>query len=247
MSGIINASANVRNWWKADQKRLDEDGKKADDLVRRPEGAEVIRLALTSLLFVTPLAAEDAQPTPTVTIGDPTTLSGLISFPRPPASKGYGSSEILWRADIHLPKRLSIVRAYMTGYAPIFLAAKDGRCFKLDFNGAGQRLTKVDLLPAICRPTSSVDAFRATAPPAPRAGLAFAGRAWNLIAWTDNRSGNTMFVQEGDRDARPVITTSIRLIAIGAMGSPDAPLTEMSLVGYVHGQLVASTVMLTLP
>ena len=56
-----------------------------------------------------------------------------------------------------------------------------------------------------------------------------------------------MLIPEREHDAHPVLTTSMRVIAVGALGSPDAPITEVSLVGYVHDQLVAATVMLILP
>ncbi len=207
------------------------------------------RLALLTVLLAAPLTAQPAEPIPTVSIADPETLSGVILLAPPPQSlSAYGRSKVLWRADIHLPKGLSIARADMTGYAPIFLTSRSGRCFKLDFNGASQALTKVDLLPDVCWPGRPAGA--SPPPPAPlppRAGLVYAGRAWDLIAWTDTRTGGTTLISEREHDARPVLTTSMRVIAVGGLGSPDAPMTEVSLVGYVRGQLVATTVMLILP
>jgi hypothetical protein len=206
-------------------------------------------LAFVIAFLAAPLAAQTIEPTPTVSIADPGNLSGVISLASPPQSlSDYGHSKVLWRADIHLPKGLSITRADMAGYAPIFLTSRSGRCFKLDFNGAGQTLTKVDLLPSACWP--GVPAGASPPPPAsspPRAGLVYKGRAWDLIAWTDTRTGETMLIPEREDSAQPVLTTSMRVLAVGGLGSPDTPMTEVSLVGYVHGQLVATTVMLILP
>lgn len=58
------------------------------------------------------------------------------------------------------------------------------------------------------------------------------------------QSGETLLIPEHGHNANPVLTTSMRVIAVGGMGSPDTPMTEVTLIGYVHGQLVASTVML---
>lgn len=207
------------------------------------------QLAFLTVLLAAPLAAQTNKPTPTVSIADPETLSGVILLAPPPQSLGaYGRSKILWRADIHLPEGLSITRADMSGYAPIFLTSQSGRCFKLDFNGAGQVLTKVDLLPDVCWPGRPAGASPPLpAPSPPRAGLVYAGRAWNLIAWTDPRIGETTLIPEGEHHAHPVLTTNMRVIAAGGLGSPDAPMTQVSLVGYVRDQLVATTVMLILP
>ena len=207
------------------------------------------RLAFLTALLAAPLAAQPNKPTPTVSIADPETLSDAILLAPPPQSlAAYGRSKILWRADIHLPEGLLITRADMSGYAPIFLTSQSGRCFKLDFNGAGQALTKVDLLPDACWPGRPAGAPPPPPVPSPpRAGLVYAGRAWNLIAWTDPRTGETTLIPERKHDAHPVLTTSMRVIAVGGLGSPDAPMTQVSLVGYVRDQLVATTVMLILP
>ena len=56
-----------------------------------------------------------------------------------------------------------------------------------------------------------------------------------------------MLIPEREYDAHPVLTTSMRVIDVGGLGSLDAPMTEVPLVGYVHDQLVAATIILILP
>lgn len=206
------------------------------------------RLAFASLLLAAPLSAQTIEPMPTVSISDPEALSDVISLAPPPQSLSrYGPSRVLWLADIHLPKGLSITHADMSGYAPIFLTSQSGRCFKLDINSAGQAVTKVDLLADVCWPGRPIGAPPSPDPTPPRAGLVYTGRAWNLIAWTDSETGKTMLFPEHEHNAHPVLTTSMRVIGLGGLGSPDAPRTEVSLVGYVHDRLIAITVMLILP
>jgi len=204
--------------------------------------------AFVTAFLATPLAAQPVEPAPTVSIADPRTLSGVIALaPPPPSLSKYGHSQILWRADVHLPEGVSITRADMAGYAPIFLTSRSGRCFKLDFHGAGQTLTRVDLLPSACWPGRPAGASPPPpAPSPPKAGLVFKGRAWDLMAWTDDRTGETMLIPARGHDVQPVLTTSMRVIAVGGLGSPDTPMTEVSLVGYVQDQLVVATVMLIL-
>lgn len=202
-------------------------------------------LAIMAFAISAPLFAQSSASEPTVSIADPASLSGIISFASPePALKNFGSSKILWRVNVSLPDHLAAKRAYMRGYAPIIIELKDGRCFSVDFNGASDKLIKVSLAQAPCAPSGQ---FKAASPAPPKPGLIYVGKAWNLDAWADARSGQTMLVPDRGADPRPVLTTSMRVIAVGGMGAPDAPMTEVSLVGYVHNQLVLSTVMLILP
>lgn len=141
-------------------------------------------LAFVTAFLATLSAAQTVEPAPAVSIADSRTFSGVISLEPPPSSLSkYGHSLVLWRVDIHLPEGLSITRSDMAGYAPILLTSRSGRCFKLDFSGAGQALTKVDLLPSACWAGQPVGASPPPpAPSPPRAGLVYKGRAWDIIA-----------------------------------------------------------------
>lgn len=202
-------------------------------------------IAIATVAISAPLFAQSSAPAPTLSIADPASLSRIISFAPPePQLKNFGSSKILWRVNVSLPDHSALKQSYMMGYAPIVIELKDDRCFSVDFNGASDKLTKVSL----SRTTCSRDDRAKTIPPAPpKPWLRYIGKAWNLNAWTDTRSGKTMLIPDQGTDAQPVLTTSMHVIAVGGMGAPDAPMTEVSLVGYIDNQLVLSTVMLILP
>src|SRR5690242_18507071 len=202
-------------------------------------------IAIAAVAISAPLFGQSNAPAPTLSIADPSTLSRTISFAAPePALRNLGSSKVLWRVNVSLPDHSSLKRAYMMGYAPIVIELKDDRCFSVDFNGASDKLTKVSL----SRTTCSQDDRTKTASPAPsKPWLRYIGKAWNLNAWTDAQTGQTMLIPDQGANGRPVLTTSMHVIAVGGMGAPDAPMTEVSLVGYIDKQLVLSTVMLILP
>ena len=201
-------------------------------------------LAIAAFAIGVPLVAQSSAREPTASIADAQSLSQIISFaPLEPVLKNFGPSKILWRVNLALPGHLALKRAHMMGYVPM-LEMNDGRCFGMDFNGASDKLIKVSLSQAPCLPHEQIKA----APPAPpKAGLTYIGKAWNLNAWRDSRSGQTMLVPDRGTNPRTILQTSMGVIAVGGMGAPDAPMTEVSLVGYVHNQLVVSTVMLILP
>lgn len=201
-------------------------------------------IAIAALVVGAPLAAGPPAAEPTLTIVDPTSLSNVISFaPPPPQLARFGPSKVLWRVDVGLPVHAAVRRIRMTGYAPIVLELDDGRCFGVGFNGASDRLVKASIARTACEPEGP-----AKAPPAPpRPRLVAIGKAWNLDAWRDPRSGRTTLVPDHGPDAQPVLTTSMRVVAVGGLGAPDAPMTEVSLAGYIHGRLVLTTAMLTLP
>jgi hypothetical protein len=72
-------------------------------------------------------------------------------------------------------------------------------------------------------------------------------RAWDLSAWTDSGTGKTMLFLDPNPQRPPLLTTSMRVLAVGGMGSPDTPATEVTVVGYIGPQLTLATVMLHYP
>lgn len=201
-------------------------------------------LAIMAVAVGAPLAAQASAPVPVAMIGDPQSLRGVVSFAPPdPALRRFGASRVVSRIDVDLPGKLRLKRADLVGYAPIVLELTDGRCFRIDLPRAGLDALKVPLAEERCpqdRPAQS------TPLSPPRARLRYVGKAWNLHAWADPRSGRTLLVREGKTDA-PVLTTIMRVVALDGIGSPDTPRTEVSLVGYFDGRLIIATVSLTLP
>ena len=67
-----------------------------------------------------------------------------------------------------------------------------------------------------------------------------------MSAWED-KHGRTMLFLDREPQRPALLTTSMKVIAVGALGSPDTPATETTLVGYLGRQLTAVTVMLYYP
>ena len=192
------------------------------------------------------LAAAPASPkpaaAPTVRIGDTASLSDLIRFGPPVLPGARTAGEIYWRVDVDLPRGASVRRMSLPGYAPVFLALRDGRCFKVELNSSGNSVEPA-IAPTDCRPLPAA----ATAPAPPRSGLSYVGNAWDIGAWRDKASGRTLLIGQRDAGHRILLTTKMRVLAVGGIGAPDAPMTEVSLVGYFGRQLTIATVMLYVP
>lgn len=183
--------------------------------------------------------------TPSVRIADPRSLKSAIQFAPPnPKLHGLPGGEIYWRVNIDLPSNAAVERIGMRGYDPVFLQLKDSRCFKIDLQSYIRRVTKAQIDQIDCH------AFDNNVEPSPtptRKGLRFIGTAWDLYAWKDPRSRKTIVVPTGQPNADPLLTTNMDVLGVGAMASPDAPMTEVTLVGYLGRQLTLATVMLYYP
>lgn len=197
-----------------------------------------------ALAWAIPTNAAGAVADPVVRIDDIKPLQRMIHFGRPdPALKGLPAGEILWRINVDLPSRVSLGRVEMLGYAPINLHFTDGRCFELGMDSGGRVLRAAPL----AKHCVSQAPARSLPEPLPRPGMRYVGRAWDLSAWTDKASGKTMLFRDREPQREPVLTTSIKVLGVGGIASPDTPMTEVSLVGYVGRQLTVATVMLYLP
>jgi hypothetical protein len=189
-------------------------------------------------------APANARPTaaPTVRIGDTASLAALIQFGPPVLPGARRAGEVYWRVDVDLPRGASVRRISLPGYAPVFLALRDGRCFRVELNSSGNSV-EPRIAPGDCPPAPG-----AAAPPAtPLPGLSYVGTAWDIGAWRDKASGKTVLIGRRDAGRRILLTTKMRVLAVGGIGTPDAPMTEVSLVGYVGRQLTIATVILYLP
>jgi hypothetical protein len=194
------------------------------------------------LLGATAAPSSDA---PVVRISDPKSLATVVRFGPPnPNLHGLPGGEIYWRINIDLPSHTPVEKVGMRGYDPVFLQLKDGRCFKIDLQSYIRRITKAQIDQIDCK------AFDSNVEPSPtptQKGLRFIGSAWDLYAWEDLRNRKTIFVPTGQPNGAPLLTTNMDVLGVGAMASPDAPMTEVTLVGYVGRQLTLATVMLYYP
>jgi hypothetical protein len=187
--------------------------------------------------------SRSTESVPSAKIDDPNTLATIIQF-GPPDQKLHGlrAGDIWWRAGVDLPANISIDHIQIVGYDPVILHLKDGRCFKIDLDGDIKKLTKAQVSKTDCAPEEhDLSPWPA---PVPRPGMRYVGRGWNLDAWVDEQTSKSIVTLAGHSDQPPLLTTSMHVLAIGGLGAPDAPATEVTLVGYVGRQLSIATVML---
>lgn len=179
---------------------------------------------------------------PKIRIVDRTTLDGII---RPGTLPKFGSLQIFWRIDVDVPPHAAVKSFWMPGYAPVVLQVTDGRCFQVDMDSGGSRLKSAGIVRVSCPPEQKIESPWPT--PVPRPGMRYVGRAWDLDAWTEKRTGMTFLFQAEHQNRPPVAATSMRVLAIGALGLPDAPVTEVTLAGYIGRQLTLATISLYVP
>jgi hypothetical protein len=181
---------------------------------------------------------------PHVRLGDVASLSSVISFGAPDPFLHFDKGgELWWRVDVDLQPKTALKNVRVFGYAPVDLQLNDGRCFQVGFEGKQPQMDEVSLRPTDCREAGPI---RAPASPPPQPGAQFLGKSWDLDAWEEH-NGKTVLVQSRNGHARTVLTTSMKVLAFGALGSPDTPMTEVTLAGYVGKQLTLATVMLFIP
>jgi hypothetical protein len=182
---------------------------------------------------------------PTVRIGDPKSLENVVHFgPPDPRLKSSKAGEIFWRVDVDLPPNVRVERIAMRGYAAANLHLTDGRCFQVAFIGRQPEMDEVTIAPDDCGADQRV-ASPDSRPPA--AGWHHVGRAWDLDAWSSPNGSEAVLTRTHAPNLPPPLKADMRLLAVGGMGAPDAPLTEVTLAGVIGRQLTLATVMLFLP
>ncbi|MGZ2412648.1 uncharacterized protein DUF4440 [Sphingomonas sp. F9_3S_D5_B_2] len=195
--------------------------------------------------------AERAPPatsssTPTLRLIDPAALTSIMTFAPPePRLHMASGGEIWWRADVDLPATMKLNQVIIAGYAPVTLKMADGTCFKVEFTGPQPKMDEAVVSKSECPAPPGRTA--AAAGPPPRSGVRYMGKAWDLDIWNDPARSETLLTQVREGRSRTVLTTRMRVLAVGAMGSPDTPMTEVTLAGYVGRQLTLATVMLYIP
>jgi hypothetical protein len=204
--------------------------------------ARALALFASALLSLAAAPAQHGQPT--VRIADPKSLDDVIRLDHFPASEGGKSrGDVYWRLNIDLPPHASIDRVELIGLMPPVLRLKDGRCFDIKFDmdpnaefhlkdAAAERID----CPA-ARPDTTVDF-----PPLQRPGMTFIARAFDLDAYADRKTGETMLFEDRQKSPVPLLTTSMRVIGASGMGCPDCGATSVRLLGYVKRQLTLADV-----
>jgi hypothetical protein len=201
-----------------------------------------MRSALALAALAVAPAVAPLSTSPTITVDDPRSLSTVIT---PAVLPRFGGLQIFWRINIGLPPRSTVKRIRMSGYAPVILQMADNHCFQIGMGSNGSKLTSSEIIPIPCPPERDINSPRPA--PKPHPTMRYIGRSWDLDAWTDKATGETLLFQGGHEDRGPVLKTSMRVLAIGALALPDAPVTELTLAGYVGRQLTLATVVLNLP
>ena len=202
-----------------------------------------------SLFGLAPLIAAAAPPQqagtlPSVRIADPKSLDGVIrlgSFPVSEGGKTRGA--VYWRLDVDLPPQMVLAAVEVPYTRPPILRLRDGRCFDVEFqeDAASKSHLKNARARAIDCPTPHKDTTGDLAP-MQRAGLTFIGRAWDVDAYADRRTGTTVLFEDRQKSPEPLLTTSMRVLAVGGMGCPDCGATSVRLFGYVGHQLTIADV-----
>jgi len=199
-------------------------------------GVVLVAALLVGAASPSPKAGE-----PIVRIGNAKSLVSVIRFgPGDPRLAPLGPGEILWRINVDAPRNAPFDRAELFGYAPVNLHFRNGRCFQVQMDNGGKELRSAP----VNEDCTSQAPYRPLPEPLRRPGMTYVGKTWDLSAWKDEASGKTMLYLDRDPERPPLLTTSMRVLGVGGIGSPDTPMTEVTLVGYVGKQLTLATVML---
>jgi hypothetical protein len=204
----------------------------------------ILRLLGFALVTVAAAPPHQTNKAPSVRIGDPKSLDGIIkpgSFPLSHGGKSRG--EVYWRLDVDLPRHTVLAGVEVPYIRSPILRFQDGRCFAIDFqmdptskwHVKNARVASIDC-PAVHKDTTM------DLPPMRRAGMTFIGRAWDLDAYADPRSGSTVLFEDRQKSPKPLLTTSMRVLALGGMGCPDCGALSLRLFGYVGNQLTIADV-----
>ena len=200
-------------------------------------------VGVIAFLLSAAASAHNDRSVPAVRPVDPKSLGDFVTFAQPdPRLQGLPGGELFWAIDVDLPAKAVVDRVDINGYAPVDLHLKDGRCFRIEMESGGSRLTSTAINP-VCSPSEAAPPLAALEQ---RPGMRLVGRTWGMSAWED-KHGRTMLFLDREPQRPALLTTSIKVIAVGALGSPDTPATETTLVGYLGRQLTAVTVMLYYP
>ena len=138
------------------------------------------------------------------------------------------------------PRGTHLVDAWSPGYLPVTLAFSDGRCFLLGADYEHETLSNARLNRVSCtgKPT-----FNWPPPPKPQdPSLRLLSTSGGYGAWTNPRTEILTVTAPLQKTFVPLFTTRMKVSAVMAMNSSDAPLGDITLVGKIKGRLTVVTV-----
>ena len=210
---------------------------------RHPKNGLFLRFGLIlagAALSAAASASTQSPGAPVLAIADPHSLDSSFTFGTlPPQAGGQPRGAIHWQVDIALPRHAVLDHADVYFTQPPVLHLKDSRCFRIEvdedsnarFHLKAARSVQIDCPAA--RNVNDPDLK-----PIERPGMRYLGRAFDLDAYVDAKSGRTLFFQTGQKDSVPLLSTQMHVLGLGAMGCPDCGATDLRLLGTVGRRLV---------
>ncbi len=171
-----------------------------------------------------------------------TAVSRLIQVdPAYKRGSAVGYAKVVGAFSIAETRKSHVVAAWSPGFLPVTFLLSDGRCYVLQADYEGGTLSNGRLSRSGCERPPQVDepAFR---PPPVGRSLRFIGTAWGYGAWVDDQAKTTIITAQSGTTFQPLFTAQMTSIAIMAMGSPDSPSGNVTLVGRINGRLTSVTI-----
>lgn len=137
------------------------------------------------------------------------------------------------------PRGTHLADAWSPGFLPVWLSFSDGRCFLLRADYERGTLSNGRLKRVSCEGKRK---FYSEPPPQPNDPfLRLLSASWGYSAWIDPKTGVLTVTVPYQKTFVPLFTTRMKVSAMMAMNSPDAPLGNVTLVGKINGRLTVVT------
>jgi len=180
---------------------------------------------------------------------DPAQVSGFFTpgaaYPVPGSTRESGTVRpihvrVIGAYAINEPKGARVVGMGGPGYMPVTLKFSDGRCFVLSASYVGELLSSGGLGQIACPPRSTDPEDWPVSRPSD-SSLRLIGTSWGYSAWADRTRGQVTVAVPNNFTFIPLFTTPMRVLAMTAMNSPDAPIGDLTLVGTLNGRMSVVT------
>ncbi len=176
--------------------------------------------------------------TPALSAIEPSALARRFRVVSSYRRAAQANAKVVGAYTVQEPEGVHLVDVWGSGFMPT-LSFGDGRCFALDANYVGGRLSNARLVRAGCD-TKRVNDPAGPSAPADRS-LRWIGTSWGYGAWFDAKSGDTLVTVPFKKTFEPFFAARMKAIAIMAMNGPDWPGGNVTLVGRIHGRLTIIT------
>lgn len=147
-----------------------------------------------------------------------------------------GRAEVIGAFAIAETSKAHVVEAWSPGFLPVTLSLSDGRCYSLQADYEGGKLSNGRLRNVGCERDRKFDEPALPAPPLGRS-LRLIGTAWGYGGWVDDRTKTTTVTAPHATIFQPLFTARITSSAIMAMNGIDYPGGNVTLVGKIKGRL----------